>query len=273
MRLRLYPLRFRFRAIDAVHFPRNAANSVRGALGLALVRRGQEALFTPRPAAGPSGLRDAPRPFVLRVAHLDGRDLQPGETFEIGLPLFDLRKEAGETMRLAFAEMGALGFGPRRGRSELIAIEGAAPLALPLDAAAEPVSRVIVRFVTPTELKIAGGLAERPEFAILAARLRDRISALSMLYGEGPLNLDFRGFAERAAQIRMTRCDVGHEDIRRRSSRTGQTHPLGGLTGEAIYEGDLREFLPWLEAARYTGAGRQTVWGKGELAVSVEQPG
>ena len=29
---------------------------------------------------------------------------------------------------------------------------------------------------------------------------------------------------------------------------------------------DVAEFLPYLEIARWTGVGRQTVWGKGEIA-------
>jgi hypothetical protein len=31
----------------------------------------------------------------------------------------------------------------------------------------------------------------------------------------------------------------------------------------------MAEFLPYLEAARWTGVGRQTVWGKGEIAVEI----
>ncbi len=57
----------------------------------------------------------------------------------------------------------------------------------------------------------------------------------------------------------------------RRSGRTGKTHPIGGFIGSADYEGELAEFLPFLEAARWTGVGRQTVWGKGEI--SVEETG
>jgi hypothetical protein len=63
----------------------------------------------------------------------------------------------------------------------------------------------------------------------------------------------------------MTRCELRDEHASRRSSRTGQVHPLGGFTGEAEYRGELAEFLPYLRAARWTGVGRQTVWGKGEL--------
>jgi CRISPR/Cas system endoribonuclease Cas6 (RAMP superfamily) len=130
-----------------------------------------------------------------------------------------------------------------------------------------PVERVQVRFVSPTELKSGGTIAPRPEFAILFARLRDRIGTLRSLYGAGPLDIDFRAMGERAAAVRMTRCEVQWEKVERRSGRTGQVHPLGGFTGSAEYEGDLAEFLPWLRAARWVGVGRQTVWGKGDVRV------
>jgi hypothetical protein len=124
-----------------------------------------------------------------------------------------------------------------------------------------------IRFVTPTELKSGRQLAAVPEFGILAARIRDRISTLRALYGPGPLDMDFREFGERASRIRMIHCDVRSVDIKRRSSRTGQVHPIGGFLGEAAYEGELTEFLPYLKAAKWTGVGRQTVWGKGEIEV------
>lgn len=65
----------------------------------------------------------------------------------------------------------------------------------------------------------------------------------------------------------MTRCQLEHVDTVRRSSRTGQVHSIGGFIGEAEYEGDLSEFIPYLRAAKWTGVGRQTVFGKGEIWV------
>jgi CRISPR/Cas system endoribonuclease Cas6 (RAMP superfamily) len=59
--------------------------------------------------------------------------------------------------------------------------------------------------------------------------------------------------------------------VERRSSRTGQTHSIGGFVGEAEYEGDLAEFVPYLKAAKWVGVGRQTVWGKGEIDVRLAQ--
>jgi hypothetical protein len=127
------------------------------------------------------------------------------------------------------------------------------------------VDRIVVRFVTPTELKAAGGMASKPEFAVLFGRLRDRISTLRALYGAGPLDIDFRSLGQRAAAVRLSRTDLNWERAIRRSGRTGQVHPLGGFTGEAEYEGDLAVFVPWLRAGRWVGVGRHTVWGRGDF--------
>jgi hypothetical protein len=121
-------------------------------------------------------------------------------------------------------------------------------------------------FITPTELKSGDAIATKPEFGVLAARIRDRLSILGQAYGNGPLTIDFKAFGERALSVRMTRCDVHQVDVGRRSSRTGQVHSIGGFVGGAEYEGELTEFMPYLRAAaKWTGVGRQTVWGKGEI--------
>ena len=231
--------------------------------------------------SGPSGLADWPRPFVFRAMHLDGRTIQAGETFHFDLNLFDTKPDAVAYLALSFAQLAREGLGPVRSRVDLTGVsqlgqdgnvgEAAfpqvpAPLELDLDAT-EPVTRLRIQFLTPTELKSGQQLAARPEFGILAARIRDRISTLRELYSDGPLDIDFRAFGERATLVRMTRCDIGQVDILRRSSRTGQVHAIGGFVGEAEYEGDLTEFVPYLRVAIWIGVGRQTVWGKGKIAI------
>jgi hypothetical protein len=67
----------------------------------------------------------------------------------------------------------------------------------------------------------------------------------------------------------MTRCELQMVEAERVSKGTGQRHSIGGFTGLAEYEGPVAEFLPYLEAARWTGVGRQTVWGKGEIAAEI----
>lgn len=240
-------------------------------------------------AAGPSGLADWPRPFVFRAMHLDGRTVAAGERFHFDLNLFDTKSPNIGYLVMTFAELAQEGLGSGRSRVDLTAVtrlnkcgdagsvvyeagsitaeDKAAPLALDLSASGEKVSRMRVRFLTPTELKSGDEMAARPEFGILAARVRDRISTLRELYGGGALAIDFRGFGERAALVKMTRCEIEGVEIRRRSSRTGQVHSIGGFVGEAEYEGDLGEFVPYVKVAKWTGVGRQTVWGKGEIAV------
>jgi hypothetical protein len=248
-------------------------------------------VFEPRAARGegPSGLADWPRPFVFRAAHLDGRTIPRGEDFHFDVHIFDVRDPALPYFALAFAQLARDGLGPGRGLAELTSVDQldlneetvarvfagdksrmrdlAAPNIMELSPAPERVTRVRVRFVTPTELKAGSQVVERPEFGILLGRLRDRISTLRAFYGAGPLEIDFRAMGERAAQVRMTRCDLQQTQVDRLSSRTGQRHPLAGFVGEAEYEGDLSEFLPYLKAGRWVGVGRQTVWGKGELEV------
>jgi hypothetical protein len=292
------PLRFSFVAREDIYFPAGkAANILRGAFGIIFrqiaclpqcegarqcERRGEcpyARLFEPRSTGNgsPSGLADHPRPFVFRAIHLDGRTFKAGQSFHFDLHLFDNDPTSIAYFVLALAQLAREGLGPARRKVELMTVsrlnedgewrEGTdgQPLRLDLAPGTAAVSSVRVTFVTPTELKSGQQIATIPEFAILAARVRDRISTLRELYGEGPLDLDFRRFGERAALVQITRSKIESVDVQRRSSRTGQVHSIGGFVGEVDYEGDLTEFVPYLKAAQWTGVGRQTVWGKGEI--------
>jgi hypothetical protein len=268
----LYPLRFHFAACAPIHFPPGTSgNTLRGTFGKAFKklvcnpecrdartcqRRSECAyalFFEPGAMDGPSGLHDRPRPFVFRTSDLDGITVAKGERFHFGLNIFETREPVIDLFTRALA-----GFAPRRAMLERV--EGRALLRLPLTGA-HKAGRIRVRFMTPTELKGA----DRPDFVALITRIRDRVSTLRALYGAGALDIDFRSMGERATAVKMTRCEIEHVDRERVSWRTGQRHSLGGFVGVAEYEGDLGEFLPYLEIARWTGVGRQTVWGKGEI--------
>jgi len=212
-----------------------AANRIRGMWGKSLYGGEMYSrLFAPsRRDAGPSGLKDPPRPYVLRTRALDGRSFAAGEAIPFRAHVFD-RSLVGE---------------------ESVAVT------LDLAAQQKVVSRVQVEFLTPTELK--GG--EGAEFAVLFARLRDRLSSLRALYGDGPLDIDFVGMAKRARAVRVIESELTMVDRDRVSRRTGEMHSIGGFMGRVIYEGELSEFLPYLAAGEWTGVGRQTVWGKGEI--------
>ncbi len=300
----LYPWRFAFCALDSLQFDtKSAGNLIRGAFGVTLRQiacvpecpgfagrpssdcpQAQQCeyarLFEPSaPGAGPSGLSNMPRPFVLRTSHLISCTVQPGAPFYVDLHLFDTSPKASSSFASVirvFKELANRGFGPRSSRVELTGVTrvdrpagpvDSAPLALSLKRREEDVSGVAVEFRTPTELKNAGEIAATPEFPILFRRIRDRVTTLRSLYGDGPLAIDFRGMAKRAEGVRIVRSALEHVEVSRRSSRTGETHGIGGLAGRVEYAGELTEFLPWLEAAEWTGVGRHTVWGNGEIRV------
>ena len=305
---RFYRLRFHFRSEERVYYPAGrAANVIRGALGTILrgiacvsdcpgARRcalrascGYARIFEPVTLeAGPSGLQDPPRPFVLRAMHLDGATVAAGERFFFDIHLFLVDEPPLEYFILAFSQLAETGLGPSRGRVrlesvDLIGLDGEpgdervfqggrfvgrelpGPLALALDGGESADEEISVRFRTPLELKQNGQVAARPEFGLLVTRIAERLSNLSTMYGGGPLDWDWRGLVERAGEVRLVEMRLTAEDRVRYSTKTRQTHGVGGLVGEARYSGRIGEFLPMLRAAKYCGIGRHTVWGNGIL--------
>ena len=300
----LFAFRFQFRALEYVYFPPGkAGNIVRGALGrtfrkFACAPSCSDArlcsqrdlcayarLFEPVAVeAGPSGFHDWPRPFVIRAAHLDACRVRPQEIFHFDLCMFQLHGPALAYFAFSFLELVREGLGPGRAKVELAAVHSLTasgevgtkvfdggilgePQSITLSLASESGSPGHVRivFLTPTELKEEGRVVRQPEFRTLFARVRDRILLLRRLYGGGPLPLDFAGSNARAASVKLVNSSLRWETSERRSGRTGQTHSLGGLMGWADYEGELDEFVPYLKAAYWTGVGRQTTWGKGQI--------
>lgn len=250
-----------FLAARDIQFAPPAANLFRGALGMAL----PGGIFRPTASSGPSGLRDRPRPFVLRTTHLDGAQVRAGQRFEITLHVFS---QDASPYRVALSRL----------RFAVLDDFSAAARSLSLAPLGREVSAVRVEFLTPTELKPPAPRGELPPFQGLLARLRDRISALSSFYAPRevqdarPPAFDYTAFAARAAVVQATAGCLDWVSTTRTSSRTGQTHPLSGFTGWVEYRGPLAEFLPWLEAGYYTGVGRQTVWGKGVIRPAVTEP-
>lgn len=199
--LELERYRFRFTALDGIRFPAGkAGNVVRGAFGLALRDTASAAvyehLFEPKATRGegPSGLADRPRPYVFRLPRRRGSSaLHPGEHWDVTLHLFDRSPALPGCFQDAMARWKKSGIGPGRGRLRLDGMEQLEGAMISLDSWEKRVARADVHFWTPTELKVGGQVAGRPEFPILFGRLRDRIATLCSLYQGRPLEIDFRG--------------------------------------------------------------------------------
>lgn len=304
LRFEFHRLRFHFEAIEPVLFPPGkCGNIIRGAFGRSFRAIACSAdcvdskacdrtcsyrsIFEPHATdgRGPSGLQDPPRPFVIRAWEFDGLRIDTGQTFWFDLHLFDVRTPAFEHYEKAMARFAADGVGPNQARAKLLNVQSldlgghvlAGHQAVSLDLGAAPahglIHRLRVTYATPTELKAEGQTVESPEFHVLMARLRDRLSTLRSMYGAGPLGIDFKALAERAKRVQIATEDLRNREITRRSGRSGREHSIGGFQGSVVYEGELNEFVPYLIAGRWAGVGRQTTWGKGEIRVSrAEEP-
>ncbi len=213
-----------------------SSNQLRGQLGNLLYHRDKalyDEFFSPVADSGPSGLHDRPRPFVLRpqAIHVFSPALVPR--------LAAILQTSVQSIRWPLAPL--------------------------------PAQHLRIEFLTPTELKQAGQILHGPHFPALAARARDRVLSILALYQNQPAtSVDFPALAALAEQVRLTASQIQFvPGETRRSARNQNTHRLGGFIGWAEYTGPLDELVPYLIAAQWTGVGRQTVWGKGELKVTV----
>jgi hypothetical protein len=246
--------------------------------------------FEPVLESGPSGLADPPRPFVLRPAFTEDQMIPRGQSLPLDVHIFDPRTPFLPYLIAALAQLARSGLGPGRGRAILESVcslnasrqpdtlvyQGGRmqiealpePLRLPLTGDAESVPRLRIRFTSPIELKSEGHTSSPLDFSVLIARLRDRIAALDRLYGSGTVRFDWNALSESASHVRTVSHSLHADHVERRSAKTRQVHPIGGFTGTVDYEGETGPFLPLLRVGRWTGAGRQTVWGKGAYELS-----
>lgn len=87
-----------------------------------------------------------------------------------------------------------------------------------------------------------------------------------MLFHHGvKLELDYSGLSERSRDVKRFSDNTYWFELERFSQRQGGKMKLGGVVGEATYEGEIGEFMPLLEFGRWAGAGKNSVFGLGQM--------
>jgi hypothetical protein len=251
-------------------------------------------LFESAPPPGGDRLRNyqsIPRPFVVDPPR-DGTDVLPaGRSLEFALTMVGRSTRHLPYVVAAFRVLADEGLGAGRtpfaleevsvpgidGTRHTIYCEGRnqvvpmAPAARPADLMRpgdEGLRAVTVRFCTPTHLKDAGECRVHVGFGPLLRRLRDRAAALAAFFGDGPLDLDFKGLGELAEGVRLVDDRTIQVEVPRRSSRTGQRHDVGGLVGEARYEGAaIGPLMPLVRLGEVIHVGKHAAFGNGLLEV------
>ena len=269
------PIRFEFTSEQGPPAaPGLETNFLRGALGAALRRTGcapdcvsaercplggrcvYAQFFDPIWSGGPSGYRQAPRPFVLRWA----APPQEGGSFTLSLFLFEVNPP------LAILERAVALVAERWDGAKLATVRRLPVQRLPIDGKNSQ-GDLRLLFRTPTELKVQKEILVQPEFLPLITRLAERVWTLGCRYQDWPPPANLGDWLSSGSDVELKDWSWVRSSGERRSARSGATHSLGGFTGWAEYAGPVGKYLPLLEIASWTGVGRQTVWGKGEVAV------
>lgn len=227
--------------------------------------------------------RDLPRPFVIKSPLQDKDVYLPGEELVFDLVLVGKARQLFPYVVVSFQRLGETGVGVKRGkfwverieafdangRSHTVMEKGNTMVQVPSaqisleDAPDFDLERVRVEFLSPVLLKKENRW-EKPYFGTLMRRLRDRVNALSYFYCDQVMEMDFRGFGERAEGV-----DSAFEELRwvqesRFSKHRDLDHTLKGWVGRATYSGALKEFLPLLWFGQFVHVGKAAAFGQGQ---------
>ena len=239
---------------------------------------------------------DVPLPFVIEPP-LDTKTVyEPGETLDFGLVLVGRAINYLPYFIVVFKELGRVGLGRGRGKYTLQEVAAVQPLdgveETIYSAANEMVcerdlsvgwkeikaqssklkvqsSKVTVNFLTPTRMKHEGRFVVRPEFHVLVRNILRRVSSLYYFHCGEKWEVDYRGIIEAAKEVRLAEARTGWVDWERYSRRQQQRMNLGGLVGQATYEGDIEPFLPLLTLGELVHVGKACVFGNGKYEVAV----
>jgi CRISPR-associated endoribonuclease Cas6 len=230
------------------------------------------------------GLPTAPRPYVIEPGS-SARKLAAGEALAFDLLLVGQAADLQAFAVLAVERMAEAGLGrarhrftvervagrePDGGTRKLLHGEGFTPAAVevPLGELADP-SRVRVRFVTPTRLKVRDHLVTTLGFRALAfAMLRRTLELAHFHVPAAAIDWSFRPLLDAASTVRETATNLHWHDWQRYSNRQQCTMSLGGLVGEIELTGDLAPFAPLLRTAQVLHVGKGATFGLGRIEIA-----
>lgn len=246
--------------------------------------------------------KDVPRALALRPPLGPKTDFHVGERWRFALTLFgDQAASLFPYLIVANNMMGEEGVGRRvdngqRGRfalrrawavnpltesRQLLLAEGSRQVQVPtliiteddVETATVQILRQLparggqltVRFLTPTRLVDHKILVHAPVFLPLFQRTVERVIQLASWYGSRPPDtLDFDTLLPLADDVRLIDDRTQWVDLTSPSLRKGQSTPIGGFVGQAVYQAERWEpLLPWLLWGQLVQVGKNTVKGNG----------
>ena len=243
-----------------------------------------------------------PRPFLIFPPLDEKREYSPGENLSFQLTLIGDAVNYLPYIILTFKEMGKLGIGKKvngkRGTFELSRVDAISPnengeyleiysssnelihnkdVKISHSHVMERVKEINPRkikidFISPLRLRYEGSYIRHPEFHHLVKAAIARLSSLSYFYCHEELKVDFKRLIHNSFKVKLISSSYCWQDWWRYSSRQGTKIALGGVVGEAIFEGELEAYLPFLVWGELIHIGKGTTFGLGKYTIESGKP-
>ena len=256
-------------------------------------------IFNPAPPPDAKKLRrydNIPRPFLISPPLDEKREYLPGENLTFQLTLIGDATNYLPYIILAFKEIGKSGIGKKingkRGIFELsqvdaISLNGEKSLKIysssdnlihnkdtkishsqVMERVKKINSRKIkINFISPLRLRYQKSYIRHPEFYHLIKAVLGRLSSLSYFYSNDELKVNFKKLIQDAQKVRLVSSSYYWRDWWRYSSRQNVRMALGGVIGEATFEGNLETYLPFLIWGELVHIGKGATFGLGRYKI------
>jgi hypothetical protein len=252
-------------------------------------------LFEPfsegEPPALLRGLPITPRPYIFEPGPFqpggDARQLEVGDPLEFDLLLFGQATDLQIYVLLAIERMAACGLGRNRapfrleralcltpdGSWKTVLDEGrmrgrggSRPSFPPTNGVAGP--RAVLRFLTPTRLRVEDEHVESTDFPELVEAMLRRVMEVAHFHVIGArIDENIEPLLAKARGVRTVSSHLRWHDWERYNVQQKTLMNMGGFMGTVELEGDLTPFAPLLRTAEIIHLGRGTPFGLGRVVV------
>ncbi|MBW2739553.1 MAG: CRISPR system precrRNA processing endoribonuclease RAMP protein Cas6, partial [Deltaproteobacteria bacterium] len=132
-----------------------------------------------------------------------------------------------------------------------------------------PPPAISISFITPTRIKYKNSLTKDLEFHVFFRSLLRRISLLSYFHCNHRIDdSGFKDLIQRAKDIKTLKRSLYWHDWERYSNRQETRMKMGGFMGEITYEGEFKEFWPYIKLGEYMHVGKGSGFGLGRYILS-----
>lgn len=233
-------------------------------------------------------IKRPPHPYVFEPPFASQIEYAPGEELIFNLILIGRGIEYLPYFIFIFEELGKRGIGRGRGKYELIGVDNeegeriyeSGKLAdnFKINSFQDIINecnftekgnhkQIKIKFLTPVRIILGGELTTKFDFNLFITNLLRRISWLSIVHCNEELEFNHKNFIAYAKDIKIKERNIKWYDWERYSSRQGIRMKLGGFVGNITFEGDLKEFLPFIKLGEYIHIGKQTSFGLGKYEI------